>query len=74
LLLGPMMYQHIFGRHAAFAGATGDSRAAGKSFLGIAKAAEKLQAAKQEAAQSQISAELGSRVAEAFCRAFEIRV
>ena len=73
LLLGPMMYQHIFGRHAAFAGAACDPRGADKSFLGMAKAIRTLQAVKQEAAEAKASVELGSRVAEAFCRAFEIR-
>ena len=69
LLLGPMMYKHIFGRHFESAGKGG----AGQSILGTAKSIRKVQAAGCEFPTETDAVELGSRVAEAFCRAFEIR-
>jgi AcrR family transcriptional regulator len=68
LLLGPMMYKHIFGRHFEGAGKGGT----GQSILGTAKSIRKAQAGCEWAPETD-SVELGSRVAEAFCRAFEIR-
>jgi AcrR family transcriptional regulator len=70
LLLGPMMYKHIFGRH--FEGAGSGKGGAGQSILGTAKSIRKVQAVGCECTTETDTAELGSRVAEAFCRAFEI--
>jgi AcrR family transcriptional regulator len=66
LLLGPMMYKHIFGRHMENPNLTGQT---GQSILGTAKSI--LKAAPETPAQTE--SELGTCVAEAFCRAFEIR-
>jgi AcrR family transcriptional regulator len=66
LLLGPLMYKHIFGRQMECRGE------AGQSILGTAKSV--LNSASEtptEAAQTE--PDLGAFVAEAFCRAFEIR-
>jgi len=65
LLLGPMMYKHIFGRQMEGPGE------AGQSILGTAKSIRK--AAPETPSQAMPNEpELGTCVAEAFCRAFEI--
>jgi AcrR family transcriptional regulator len=68
LLLGPMMYKHIFGRHMEGPNQTGK---AGQSILGMAKSIQTASGCSVEATPNE--PELGSSVAEAFCRAFEIR-
>jgi AcrR family transcriptional regulator len=69
LLLGPMMYKHIFGRQMECRSETGQ---ANQSLLGTAKWIPS--AAPETPTQpAQTEPELGTSVAEAFCRAFEIR-
>ena len=68
LLLGPMMYKHIFGRHMEGPNETGKSS---QSILGMAKSIQTASGPSSEVTLSEW--ELGSSVADAFCRAFEIR-
>jgi len=69
LLLGPIMYKHIFGRHMESPNETGK---AGQSILGTAKSIFRATSETSvEAAQGE--PELGTCVAETFCRAFEVR-
>jgi AcrR family transcriptional regulator len=69
LLLGPIMYKHIFGRQMEGPKEAGQ---AGQSILGTAKSIWKAAPGTPiQAMQSEV--ELGTCVAEAFCRAFEIR-
>jgi len=66
LLLGPLMYRHIFGRQMEVRGE------AGQSLLGTAKSA--LYSTSETPAQAApTEPDLGAFTAEAFCRAFEIR-
>jgi hypothetical protein len=69
LLLGPMMYKHIFGRHMETPNENGR---AGQSILGTAKSIVRA-ASENTVEDSQGGPELGTHVAETFCRAYEIR-
>ena len=66
LLLGPMMYKHIFGRQMEGRCETGQP---GQSLLGTAKSIPKA-APEIPTPPAQTEPELGTCVAEAFCRAY----
>jgi AcrR family transcriptional regulator len=69
LLLGPIMYKHIFGRHIE---GPKEASQAGQSILGTAKSIEKAPpGTAPHPAPGEM--ELGTCVAETFCRAYEIR-
>ena len=68
LLLGPIMYKHIFGKHMERPNETGR---AGQSILGTAKSISKAPPG-APAQPEQKEPELGTCVAETFCRAYEI--
>ena len=66
LLLGPIMYRHIFSRHMEGPGEAGK---AGQSILGTAKSIEKAPPG-WSAPPVQGETELGTWVADTFCRAY----
>jgi AcrR family transcriptional regulator len=66
ILLGPMMYRHIFSRHVE---APGDAGKTGQSILGTAKSIEKAAPCDPPPAAPN-APELGTWVAETFCRAY----
>ena len=68
LLLGPMLYRHIFAKPFFAADASG------QSILGTAKAKHKRNVPAKGISPESDSPEFGSQVAESFCRAFEVRV
>jgi AcrR family transcriptional regulator len=79
ILLGPLMYQHIFGRPVEGAA---DNCAPSQSILGMAKTMAKANGtakAVRNSARGQVAQvpqgekEIGTWVAETFCRAFEIK-
>jgi AcrR family transcriptional regulator len=67
LLLGPMLYRHIFAK--PFFAASGD----GQSILGTTKSKQRGSLSQKTGSSGPDLPEFGSQVAEAFCRAFEVR-